>query len=315
MRRIKKILKWTGITILVIVAAITVVTASRQHLKYDAPYPSIKSNSDSASIARGRHLVISAAHCTDCHGAGNSDSLIRAGQEPVLSGSVPFALPVGTIYSANITSDSVYGIGRYTDGEVARVLRYGVHPEGEAVYDFMPFHNLSDEDLIDIISYLRTQKPVHQQKKDNELNTMGYLVKAFMVHPVGPSEPIVKSVKPDSSAEYGKYIVHNVGNCKGCHTLRTISGEYIGELMAGGGDMGLGAIPPNLTPDSSSRIFGWTQQMFVNRFRMGKLNPNSEMPWASFKRMNDTELKAIYQYLQTIKPVRTNPVLAQNKSR
>jgi len=29
------------------------------------------------------------------------------------------------------------------------------------------------------------------------------------------------------------------------------------------------------------------------------------MPWNSFKRMNDTELKAIYRYLKTLKPVRT----------
>ena len=76
-----------------------------------------------------------------------------------------------------------------------------------------------------------------------------------------------------------------------------------GLRRAGGSPMGGGLTPPNLTPDSTGRLFGWTEKMFINRFRMGKLNPKSEMPWNAFSRMNDTELKAIYQYLQTVKPV------------
>ena len=64
-------------------------------------------------------------------------------------------------------------------------------------------------------------------------------------------------------------------------------------------------ITPNLTPDSSSRIFGWSQDDFIKRFRMGRVNPNSEMPWPSYSTMNDVELKAIYKYLKSIKPSKT----------
>jgi hypothetical protein len=32
------------------------------------------------------------------------------------------------------------------------------------------------------------------------------------------------------------------------------------------------------------------------------------MPWQSFGRMNDTELKAIYAYLRTVNPVKTQEV-------
>ena len=308
MRRVKKILKWTGLILLAIILGITAITAARQNVKYNAPYPSIKASKDSASIARGKHLMISVAHCTDCHSKFNADSMLILGQDPVLHGGIAFDLPVGTIYSANITSDSIYGIGRYSDAEIARALRYGVHPDGTAVYDFMPFHNLSDSDLTDILSYLRTQKPVASKKPDNQLNLAGKLVKAFLIKPVGPSENIEATVKPDTTAAYGKYLVMNVGNCRGCHTIRTLSGEYTGELMAGGSPMAHDIVPPNLTPDSTGRIFGWTQEMFVKRFRMGKLNPLSEMPWESFKRMNDGELKAIFKYLHTIKPVKTAAV-------
>jgi hypothetical protein len=32
----------------------------------------------------------------------------------------------------------------------------------------------------------------------------------------------------------------------------------------------------------------------------------SHMPWESYGRMTDDELKAIYKYLKTVKPVNTN---------
>lgn len=306
MKKIKKILKWTGILILVTILGIAGVTGARQNLTYNAPYPKIKASKDSSIIARGRHLVNDIAHCNDCHSQANADSLISLGQDVPLSGSVAFRLPVGVIYSANITSDSLTGIGRFSDGEVARVLRYGVHPDGAPVYNFMPFQNLSDSDLTAIISYLRVQPAVRQAKKSNELNLAGAMVKAFMVKPVGPSAPVISYLKPDSTAKYGEYLVQSVGNCSGCHTKRNLSGDIEGGLMAGGHPMPNGLVPPNLTPDSSGRIFGWSQEMFIQRFRMGKIIPESEMPWNAFKRMEDLELKAIYKYLHAIPAIKTS---------
>ena len=310
MKKILRFLKWTGLVFLSILITVSILTASRQNLKFDAPYPDIRASRDTVIIARGKHLVNAIAHCMDCHSRINGDSLLNLDKYISLSGSVPFKLPVGTIYSANITSDPVYGIGRYDDGQIARVLRYGVHQDGSAVYDFMPFHNLSDEDLTAVISYLRTQKPIPLKKQENELNAIGNMVKAFLVKPIGPSGDIRSKVEKNTSAAYGKYLALNVANCSGCHTKRSISGDFTGELLARGNPMGEGHTPPNLTPDSSSRLFGWTEQIFITRFRMGKIYPDSEMPWNSFKRMDDIELKAIYHFLQTIKPVNTT----KNKS-
>lgn len=301
---IKKILKWTGIIILLLIIGITVVTASRQHLKYNAPYSAIHASKDTAVIARGKHFVQGLAHCVDCHSTADAASLIKEGKEVPLSGGVAFKLPVGTIYSRNITPDKKTGIGNRTDGELARVLRYGVHANGDPVYDFMPFHNMSDEDLTAVISYLRTLEPVKNKVPENELNAMGNIVKAFMVEPVGPSEEVPKSIKPDTTAAYGKYLVLSIGNCAGCHTKREISGRYLAPLLSGGNTM-RGLTPPNLTTDSSSRIFAWSQQQFIDRFHRGKIFPNSEMPWNSFKRVNDDELKAIYNYLKTVPAAKT----------
>jgi mono/diheme cytochrome c family protein len=309
MKKIKKILKWTGLVLLVIVVAVTVVTASRQHMKYDAPYPRVQASADSIVMLRGKQLAYGPAHCIDCHSAANADSLLALGLDVPLTGGILFDLPVGKIYSRNITPDKETGIGKYTDTEIARALRYGVHPDGTVVYDFMPFHNLSDEDLEAIISFLRSQKPVKQQPPANELNVLGNIVKAYMIKPVGPNGEVLKSVKKDSTVEYGRYLAMNVANCNGCHTKRDMAGAYTGEPLAGGNPMEAKPgftplVPPNITPDSSSRIFGWTEQDFIRRFRMGKVIPQSQMPWNSYKRMSDTELTAIYKFLRTVKPVK-----------
>ena len=304
MQRVKKIAKWAGIVLLLLITGLTVTIASRQHLHYDAPYPDIHASSDSAVVARGKHLVYSSAHCIDCHQSANADSLIALGQEVALTGGNCFHLPLGKIYSKNITPDKETGIGKYTDGEIARALRYGVHPDGTVVYDFMPFHNTSDEDLTAIISYLRTQRPVHNPVPEHQLNLMGNTVKAFLVKPVGPSEPPPVAVKPDTTAAYGRYMVLHLAECSGCHTKRDMTGSFIGEPFAGGGNIE-GFITPNLTPDPSGRIYKWTKQDFITRFRKGRLIPGSPMPWGSYGRMTDDELTAIYHYLKSVKPAQT----------
>ncbi|HZG25096.1 MAG TPA: cytochrome c [Chitinophagaceae bacterium] len=305
---IRKILKWGGLTLLGLIAAIGTITAFRQNVRYEAPYPEISACTDSAVIARGRHLVISSAHCINCHSTQNPDSILKLGKDPALTGGVVFNLPLGKIYSRNITPDPETGIGKMSDPEIARALRYGVHADGTVVFDFMAFHNTSDEDLTAIISYLRAQKPVKNKVPEHDLNIAGNLVKAFMVKPVGPDGPVPETVKPDTTAAYGKYLALNVAECSGCHTKRDMTGKFVGDPFAGGGPInenGHMQLPPNLTPDSSSRIFGWTQEDFIKRFRMGKVIPYSVMPWNSYQRMTDDELKAIYAYLKTVKPAKT----------
>ncbi len=181
MRRFKKILKCTGIILLFLILGITVTVMGRQNIKYDRPYPAITASADSNIIMRGKHLVFGAAHCADCHSKTNADSLLKLGQDVPLTGGVVFDLPVGKIYSRNITPDKETGIGNITDAEIARALRYGVHADGRVVFDFMPFHNMTDEDLTAVISYLRAQKPVQNKVPDHELNVLGKAVKAFMI--------------------------------------------------------------------------------------------------------------------------------------
>ena len=133
-----------------------------------------------------------------------------------------------------------------------------------------------------------------------------------MVKPVGPDGDVAKSVKPDTTADYGKYLAHYITNCRGCHTNRSLmTGAYIGPEFAGGlkfessTEKGAYTVTPNLTPDKETgRITGWSQEQFINRFRQKKIIAASDMPWDQFRTMKDDDLKAIYKYLVSLKPVK-----------
>lgn len=306
---LKKLLKWTGIILLLFLVVLSATVLMRQHIIYDAPFPTgIQASKDSALLARGKYLVYGPAHCADCHGAVGTESRVDNGEEVALTGGKVFDLPIGLIYPRNITSDIETGIGGLTDGQIARSLRYGVGYDGRAMFNFMPFHNTSDEDLTAIISYVRSTPPVKNVVPKHAYNLMGKVIKAFALKPVGPDGEVLKAIKPDSTAEYGKYLATSVANCKGCHTNRDLkTGAYIGKDFSGGFQMeekGFTFHTPNLTPDKNTgHIFSWSEDVFLHRFRRGKVYPQSPMPWGPFGRMSDLEIKAIYRYLQSVAPV------------
>jgi mono/diheme cytochrome c family protein len=312
MKRLKKILKWTGISIISLILIFVIVVFAMQNKKYDAPYPSLNASKDSSIIERGRYLVYGPAHCSGCHSPIENQEKIKKGEQVPLLGGYEFKLPIGKIISPNITPDDETGIGKWPDSVIARSLRHGVGHDGRAIFDFMPFHNLSDEDLTAVISFLRSQPPVKNKVDVRQLNFLGKAVKAFMIKPVGPEGEVAKSVKADTTAEYGKYLANYITNCRGCHTNRDLmTGAYIGQYYAGGFKLeapdGSYCVSPNLTPDKESgKITGWSQQQFIDRFRLKRTIATSDMPWEQFKSMSDDDLKAIYNYLQTLEPIKND---------
>lgn len=149
-----------------------------------------------------------------------------------------------------------------------------------------------------------------------------------------------------SPVERGAYLV-NFGGCNDCHTPKTFSAAGIGldttRLLSGHpaseevppvprgilGPRGWGAITSNsftawagpwgisfaanLTPDSTG-LQSWTDSLFIVTMRTGKHMGNGRdilppMPWQQIGAMTDDDLRAIFAYLQSIRPV-TNRVPA-----
>jgi mono/diheme cytochrome c family protein len=113
-------------------------------------------------IRRGAYLV-TIGHCMECHSAwsrGVSDfkgGLGRGGRAfPARQGSAEGS---PESIAANITPDSVAGIGAWNDQEIVRAITHGIARDGKPLkppmaYDY--YAGLKDGDLADIIAYLRT---------------------------------------------------------------------------------------------------------------------------------------------------------------
>ncbi|MNR00570.1 Nicotinate dehydrogenase subunit B [compost metagenome] len=74
----------------------------------------------------------------------------------------------------------------------------------------------------------------------------------------------------------------------------------------------------NITSDATG-IGQWSEEQFIKCIRTGK-NKGLEngrpllppMPWQSYAQLNDTDLKSIFAYLQTVKPVENVVPAAKN---
>jgi hypothetical protein len=65
----------------------------------------------------------------------------------------------------------------------------------------------------------------------------------------------------------------------------------------------------NLTPDETTGLGVWTEEMFVQMMRTGKHMGTSRdvqppMPWRWYSKMSTDDLKSIYAYLRSIPPFR-----------
>src|ERR1044071_5000313 len=81
MKRLRKILKWTGLTILTIIIIFVILVFALQNKKFDAPYPNLQASSDSAVIARGKYLAYGPAHCSGCHTPASDQQKVIDGEE------------------------------------------------------------------------------------------------------------------------------------------------------------------------------------------------------------------------------------------
>ena len=311
MTTMKKILKWTGLVLVLATIALLIAVLGRQDLRYEAPLPDLHASRDSAMIARGAYLVNGPAHCSGCHTDNAHQAAYLRGEDVPMHGGYAFQLPVGTVRSANITNHPEHGIGRMSDPQIARALRYGVGHDGRAIFDFMPFYMLSDTDLTAIISYLRTVPGNANEVPAHDLNFLGKAVKAFLIKPMGPLDAErPKALVPDTGIAYGAYLANSVANCAGCHTARDLTfGDFTGVPFAGwmhleGNLPGTFFNAPNLTPDpTTGHLANWNFEVFKNRFRAGPAFPDSPMPWANFARMSEDDLKAIWNYLRSLPPI------------
>ncbi len=140
--------------------------------------------------------------------------------------------------------------------------------------------------------------------------------------------------------ERGKYLV-NIMVCNDCHTpfkmgpkgpepdmSRELSGHPQDLVMPPVPQMGNGpwvwagagtntafggpwgtSFTANLTPDPETGLGKWTEETFFQAIRTGRHEGQGRpilppMPWPQFRNASDEDLKAVFAYLRSIKPIK-----------
>jgi len=222
----------------------------------------------------------------------------------------------GNIYGKNITPDNETGIGTWTDDEILRAMTQGINKKGDTLFPLMPypsFNRMAKDDLLSIIAYLRTLKPIRNKVPDRQL-----MMPIAMAYPGKFLQPSVDAnIRPPETdaVKYGEYLV-TMADCATCHSPLTPQGPDMTRRFAGGYPFDAGTfkvVSSNITSDPATGIGSWTEAQFLNKFthcreeKNYKFNPgkdNTVMPLSLLAGMTDADLKAMYAYLKTVKPIR-----------
>jgi len=276
--------------------------------------PPITASTDPVVVERGRYLVHGPAHCSACH-SGTDRSKPEEIRTHPLSGGLEFAMgPIATTWSANLTSDPETGLGRYTDAEIARTIRTGVAPDGTlSVFMRTSVSTPSDEDLVAIVSYLRSLPPVRNEVPKGEWKPLGKLMFSMIsLTPRTTPVPAHVAEADEPSVERGQYLAENITLCVGCHSpydmatfesLPPKAGGGHAEPSHGPGEEGMEYAAPNLTSHPTGKTGQLTEDEFVARIRSGRVFATSIMPWENFQDTSESDLRSIYRYLRSLPPV------------
>jgi mono/diheme cytochrome c family protein len=313
----KKVFKVLGVILLLFVV---LMVGAVLYIKFALPNvgeaPVLTVEATPERIERGRYLANSVNVCMDCHSTRDWSKF--AG--PVVAGTLGkggerFDQTVGfpgAYFSKNITPA---GISRYTDGELYRVITTGVNNHGKAMFPVMPYPyygKMDDEDIYSIIAYLRTLKPIDSAIPESQSD----FPMSIILNTIPAKGTPQKRPDPSDELAYGQYLT-NASGCIECHT-QVEKGQVIPALAFGGGrefPMPGGIVrSSNISPDEATGIGKWSPEAFVQRFKIYTdsaytapvVKPgefNTVMPWEMYGTMTESDLRAIFTYLKTVKPI------------
>ena len=321
----------TRIIISAVAALFLIVGIALAYIKFAlpnvGPAPALVVQTDAGHIAHGRYLANHVAACMDCHSTRDFSKLtgpMVAGTEG--KGGEAFLREAGfpgNFYAPNLTPAHLQ---TWTDGEIYRAITTGVSRDGHALFPVMPYQHygkMDRQDIYDIIAYVRNLKPIQNNIPTSEPDfPMNFIINTIPAK----AEP---GHRPDSTNHiaYGKYLT-TFAACTECHTPADDKGQPLPGMEFAGGrafPMPTGTVySANISP-ARLGIGAWTRDAFVTRFKAhaeGQPLPtvnngekNSIMPWTMYAQMNEQDLRAIYDYLRTVKPVENQVTAFEPKAK
>jgi mono/diheme cytochrome c family protein len=310
----KRFLRWLGIAVAIVVAvmgaaAAWVAVAPIPH--YAVAKVEFPVDVTPEHVARGKRSV--EMLCASCHMDSATGGLTGKRMPDVPA-------QFGEAWSLNITNHPAKGIGGWTNGEIVYLLRTGIARDGRYTPPWMvKLPNASDEDLRDIIAFLRSDDPLVQARDvDGHASRPSFLTKvlcrvAFKPFPY-PAQAIAAPAPADAVA-YGRYLVDSRLLCYSCHSADFKTNDDSHPEKSPGYLGGGNAMPDlggkvvhtaNLTPDAETGIGRWTAAEFRRALKEGIRPDNRPLryPMVPYRPLSDEEADAIFAYLRSVPPVR-----------
>jgi mono/diheme cytochrome c family protein len=317
---LKKIL----IVLALLVLAVVIGVPAYLYVAYPRLRPAAQMTAPTTpeAIERGRYLAEALTGCVACHSPideSRPGDFPQPGHEyagrvwPEGSG-----FP-GKIVAPNISPDPETGIGHWTDGEIVRAIREGVSRDGRALFPLMnypAYRDLTDEDVLAIVAYLRTRKAIRRDNGRTELDfPVGMMIRTVPQPLDGPARGL-----PAAGVERGRAML-NVLLCGECHTPRDDRGNPVpGKELAGGspfpGPWGV-VYAANITSHPSTGIGAYSDDDLRRVLKDGKNRAGRElwvMPWSVTRNLTDTDIDALIAALRAV-PASPNLVPAAQLTR
>ena len=263
-----------------------------------------------ARMDRGEYLVRSVTGCLMCHseldpatrGLPIKDGHAGAGRSWASEG-------IEWLSAPNITPDRETGAGGWTDDAIARAIREGIGHDGRTLFPIMPYLNyskMSDDDLAAVVTYIRSLAAVRQQQA---ASAVPFPVNRFINAAPQPIESPVPPPDVSTPEKRGAYLT-TLASCSDCHSPMDSRGQVIsGMEFSGGNVFVIGGrekrAAANITP-APSGIPYYNDELFLEVMRTGRVRDREVsdlMPWGHYRGMTDEDLKAIFAYVKTLKPV------------
>jgi alcohol dehydrogenase (quinone), cytochrome c subunit len=245
-------------------------TAGENGSYYPADSAALSGHVDRGLITRGEYLA-KLGDCGACHSTPGN---------PPFSGGLKMALPIGAIYTTNITPDKIYGIGRYTLRDFDRALRFGV-ADGHTLYPAMPFASyaiVTRQDVEALYAYFEfgvTPASVPNKKSDILFPLSMRWPLTYWRWMFAPTpRPFDGNAFADAAVARGAYFVEGLGHCGECHTPRGVAlqvkaqnGRDGEEFLRGGPVENWYA--PSLRNGGPDTIAGWSESQISQFLQSG----------------------------------------------
>ncbi|HEY0707444.1 MAG TPA: c-type cytochrome [Polyangia bacterium] len=286
--------------------------------KYVRPTTLDKIDATPERLERGGYLVNSIMSCGACHTPRVGNTWLGGERaDAYLAGGGMFDDPdMGfQINSPNITPDRETGIGAWSDDEILRAIRDGVHKDGSLLRPPMPFYMydaLSDEDGRAVVAYLRTVPPIKNAVPRTA--KLPFMLKFAMSFGLIHHKPVsnVQAPKPTDKQAYGGYLAR-LGLCVDCHSMTDKGPDLDDNLLAGStaplAERQYGKVwARNLTPDPETGIGKYTAEQLKTSLRSGKrldgkpMAPPMSLVLPHISTWTEEDLDALVVYLRSVPP-------------